>query len=222
VTRQRFWLSWILFFFILGGCVPAPAPVISNPEDMIATIAAATVSALPTNTPYPTWTSTPISTRVRSTPTDLPTNTPAPTIEVIQLPAPGTPMADLTKLPLGFWSPTPEPYQCDVDRFKPEPYSTIKPRNFFRVEWRIWNRGSAIWKADGVFVYFIGGDKLYNDEEKADGFFLPYAVYPNDRFWAQVPMTSPKEPGTYSSMWGLRRENRNTPFCTFQVIIRVK
>jgi hypothetical protein len=222
VRLQRFWLLWILFFFVLGGCVPAPAPLVGNPEDMIATIAAATVNALPTTTPHPTWTSSPIPTRSRNTPTDIPSNTPAPTIEVLQLPAPGTPMADLTKLPLGFWSPTPDPFQCDLNKIEPEPYTIFKPRYFFRSGWRVWNRGSEIWKEKSIVFYFIGGDKLHNDEERADGIFLPYTVYPQDKVFLQVAMTSPGEPGTYSATWGLRRENRNTPFCTFQVIIRVK
>ncbi len=218
---QKVLLFFGLSFSLLGACVPAPA-VIENPQAMIATIAAATVNALPSNTPYPTGTSSPTATRIRNTPTDIPTNTPPATIEVFVLPDPGTPAVELTKVPLGFWSATPEPFQCQVDRTKPEPYSILKPRHFFRVEWRIWNRGSTIWKEDGVLFYFVGGDKLFNDGDRADGTNLAYNVYPQDKIWVQVAMTSPKEPGTYSSMWGLRRENRKDPFCTFQVVIRVK
>jgi hypothetical protein len=229
VSKQRFLLAMTLFFFLMGGCVPAPVPVVENPQDMIATIAAATVAALPTTTPQPTWTASPSPTRARNTPTDIPTNTPAPTIEMIasptsifQLPGPGTPLAGMTTIPLSLWSPTPEPFQCDLNKTEPEPYTKFKPRYFFKAEWRVWNRGSVIWKADGVIFYFIGGDKLHNDEERAEGITLPYAVYPQDKVLLYVGMTSPREPGTYSSTWGLRRENRDAPFCTFNIVIRVE
>lgn len=229
MRNQRFWLGIVLFFLLSGGCSPAPAGVSDNPQDLIATIAAATIAALPTNTPQPTWTASPIPTRARNTPTELPSNTPAPTIELLasptsiyELPGPGTPMAGLTGIPLSLWTPTPEPFKCNLNKTKPEPYTVLKPGYHFRTEWRVWNRGSVIWKWDGVIFYFVGGDKLFNDPDRAKGIKLAYNVYPEDKILLSVAMTSPKEPGTYSSTWGLRRENRDTPFCTFDMVIRVK
>jgi hypothetical protein len=230
VKGQRFSLAWILFFFLIGGCAPASAPSQDNPQDLIATIAAATIAALPSNTPQPTWTASPIPTRPRNTPTELPSNTPAPTLELLatptsiyELPGPGTPLAGLTGIPLSLWTPTPEPFKCHLRRTRPEPYTVLKPGYHFRTEWQVWNYGSVIWKEDGVLFYFIGGDKLYNDADRArDGVELAYNVYPEDKILLSVAMTAPKEPGTYSSTWGLRRENRNTPFCTFDMVIRVK
>ena len=226
---QRFNLTWILFFFLIGGCAPASAQPGDNPHDLIATIAAATIAALPSNTPQPTWTASPIPTRARNTPTELPSNTPAPTIELLasptsiyELPGPGTPMAGLTGIPLSLWTPTPEPFKCNLNKTDPEPYTVFKPGYHFRTEWRGWNRGTVIWKWDGVIFYFIGGDKLFNDPDRAKGIKLAYNVYPQDKILLSVAMTSPKEPGTYSSTWGLRRENRDTPFCTFDMVIRVK
>jgi hypothetical protein len=230
VKVRRFYLTWILFFFLIGGCAPSPAQSQESPQDMIATIAAATIAALPSNTPQPTWTASPPATRVRNTPTELPSNTPAPTLGILlsptsifELPGPGTPLAGTTRIPIGLWSPTPEPFQCNLNKTDPEPYTVFKPGYNFRMEWRVWNRGSVIWKSDGVLFYFIGGDKLYNDAERAkEGIKLDYNVYPQDKILLRVAMTSPKEPGTYSSTWGLRRENRDYPFCTFDMVIRVK
>jgi hypothetical protein len=203
--------------------MPAPAASVVNHQDMIATIAAATVNALPSNTPHPTWTSSPTATRVRNTPTDIPSNTPAPTITTIsQLPAPGTPMADLTRQPLAFWSPTPDPFKCELNTTNPENYTIFKPRHSFDSEWRVSNSGSAIWRRDRIVFYFISGDKLYTDEERAEGIFLPRIVSPDEEILLRAAMTSPNQPGTYSSVWGLRRVNRDEPFCTLQIIILVR
>jgi hypothetical protein len=229
VTLRSAWLVFILFVVSVGGCSPAPANAGDNPQDMIATIAAATIAALPTNTPQPTWTASAIPTRARTTPTEIPSNTPAPTIEMLasptsalELPGPGTPLAGNPNFPLSIWSPTPEPFKCDLNKTVPEPYEYIKAGRDFRAEWRVWNRGTVIWKEDGVIFYFIGGDKFFNDPDRAQGITLAYNVYPQDKILLSVAMTAPKAPGTYSSTWGLRRENRDTPFCTFDLTIRVK
>jgi hypothetical protein len=231
VNIRRFWLASLVLLMLIGGCVPGASQTVENPQDMIATIAAATVAALPTNTPQPTWTASLTPTRARSTPTDQPANTPAPTLELIasptsmyELPGPGTLLPGTPGQGgiLFFWTSTPEPYKCDLNKTQPEPYTVFRGRKDFRAEWRVWNRGSAIWKADGVVFYFVGGTKLHRDEERADGIFLPYTVYPEDKVLLSVAMISPKEPGIYSATWGLRRENRDVPFCTFDVIIRVK
>jgi hypothetical protein len=230
VRDRKFWLQWLVIFLLLGGCVPTASQPAVNPQDMIATIAAATVAALPTNTPQPTWTASLTPTRSRGTPTELPTNTPAPTIEMLasptsifSLPGPGTLLPGTTPgLTLFLWTSTPEPFLCEINKTSPEPYTTFKPRATFKAEWRTVNVGSAIWKEDGVIFYYIGGDKLHNDRERGDGIFISYTVYPQDKVMVTAAMTAPKEPGTYSATWGLRRENRATPFCTFDVIIRVK
>lgn len=227
---RRFWFSWLALLFLLGGCVPSANQPAGNPQDRIATIAAATIAALPSNTPQPTWTPSSTPTRPRNTPTDLPSNTPAPTIEslasitsVYNLPGPGTLVAGSTPGSFPFiWSPTPEPFRCDINKTEPEPYTIFQPRKFFRAEWRVWNRGSVIWKEKSILFYFIGGDKMFNDPDRAEGINLAYAVYPEDKILVSVAMTSPKEPGTYSSTWGLRRDNRNEPFCTFSMVIRVR
>lgn len=227
-TRQ-FWFSWAGLFILLAGCVPSAAPQVDNPQDMVATIAAATVAALPTNTPQPSWTPSLTPTRARNTPTDLPSNTPAPTIDVFptatsvyDLPGPGTLLPGTPGAVLSLWTSTPEPYQCDLNKTDPEPYTIFKPGQFFRAEWRVWNRGSIIWKEKSIIFYYIGGDKLHNDVERAEGINLGYAVYPEDKILVSVAMTSPKEPGTYSATWGLRRDNRTQPFCTFSIVIRVR
>lgn len=226
---RQFWLSWVGLLILLAGCAPSAAQPIDNPQDMIATIAAATVAALPTNTPQPSWTPSLTPTRVRNTPTDIPSNTPAPTIEgfptatsVYDLPGPGTLLPGTPGAVLFLWTSTPEPFKCDLNKTDPEPYTIFKPRQFFRAEWRVWNRGSTIWKEKSIIFYFVGGDKLHNDLERGEGTFIGYTVYPEDKILVWIGMTAPKEPGTYFATWGLRRENRTEPFCTFNVTIRVR
>lgn len=229
MVKQKLWLALLAFFFLLGSCAPAPETIVGNPQDMIATIAAATVAALPTNTPQPTWTASLPPTIQRSTPTELPSNTPAPTIAMLDtptsafvLPGPGTPLSGGSGLPVGIWTWTPEPYKCDLNKTDPEPYTYFRPGQRFRAEWRVWNRGSIIWKADRILFYFIGGDKLFTDPERAKGIELAYSVYPEDKILVHAMMMAPKQPGTYASTWGLRRDNSALAFCTFDLVIRVK
>jgi len=131
-------------------------------------------------------------------------------------------MVALTRQPLSFWSPTPDPFQCELNETKPENYTTFKPHRLFNAEWKVSNHGAATWRRDSIVFYFVSGDKLFDDAERAEGIFLPRTINPDDELSLQAAMTAPSEIGTYSSVWGLRRVNREEPFCTLQIIIRVR
>lgn len=230
MRTTKLWFGWVIVFLLVGGCGPSASQPLINSQDMIATIAAATVAALPTNTPYPTWTASPSPTRVRTTPTELPSNTPAPTIPILNsptpiiiLPGPGTSVSGGGLGPnFVFWTATPQPYRCSPVLVDPDDYQIFTPRYAFKARWRVWNRGSVRWKKDDVVFYFIGGDKMHNDLDRADGEFIPVTVQLNDKVLLQVAMTSPKEPGLYSTTWGLRRLKSSSPFCLIELTIRVQ
>ncbi len=233
----KFWPGWLFFFFLFGGCSPAASQPVLDPQAMVATIAAATVAALPTNTPQPTWTASASATLARATATPISTNTPAPTIPMLSsptplmiLPGPGTLVAG-TILPgsgsglgtnLIFWTDVPNVYNCNPITVDPDYAQIYTPRYDFKARWRVFNSGTARWKADDIVFYFVGGDKMHNDLNRADGEFIPIGVYKGDKVLLQIGMTSPKEPGQYSATWGLRRNKSDTPFCTFSVTIRVE
>jgi len=214
---------------LLAACVPAAAPA-QDPKALIETIAAATIAALPTNTPYPTatasftrdpaFTALPDASNITTVPTltPFPTLTPWPT-----LPLPST----LASNPINgsgnyiLYTATPETWKCDMRHLSPAQGTTYAPRNGFRAEWRIFNIGGKIWKTDSVRVKYLGGTSMQNDPAQRNEFFIPDAIYPGDKILVHIAMTSPKEPGEYSSFWGLVND-KDQVFCTFGMMIHVQ
>lgn len=211
--------------WLLAAC--APSAQMPDPQAQVGTIAALTVAARPSNTPYPTPSSTSRSQsglQETAAPGSLipsltpwPSTTPFPT-----LPQPST----LASAPIIggnyiLFTATPEPWKCELRHISPDQMTVLKPRYGFRTEWRIFNIGGKIWRSDSVRVKYLGGTSLQNDPESKNEFFLPVSIYPGDKILVQIAMTSPKEPGQYSSFWALVDE-KDRVFCTFDITIRVK
>ncbi|GAB4501114.1 MAG: hypothetical protein Fur0035_06550 [Anaerolineales bacterium] len=211
---------------LLSACAPS-SQTVSDPQALAATIAAATIAARPTNTAYPSASPTSASARTvhieTTAPTLLPSLTPWPSTTAFPtLPQPST----LASVPVTggsyiLYTATPEPWKCELRHISPDQMTVFKPRYGFRTEWRIFNIGGKIWRSDSVRVKYLGGTALQNDPESKNEFFLPISIYPGDKILVQIAMTSPKEPGEYSSFWGLADE-KDRIFCTFDITIRVK
>jgi hypothetical protein len=196
-----------------GGNVPA-----DNPQDVLATIVASTIQALPSPTPYPTS----LPTRDEQTPRP-PTVTPITIIDA-------SPVPSITPLPLlptpgavptifrKYYTATPISYYCKPFFLKPEWGETLHPREYFQAVWKVSNIGSAIWKFDQVEFFFVQGDKMHKNPEDAVQ-KLGYTVYPDDKIAFRINMIAPKEPGTYSMTWGLRK-GKNV-FCYVYLYIHV-
>lgn len=224
---ERCLLTISLSAILLSACAPS-AQTDANPQALVETIAAATIAARPSNTPYPTPSAAPRSTGQpgpleSAAPGSIPSLTPWPsTTPFPTLPQPST----LASAPLVggnyiLYTATPEPWKCELRHISPDQMTIFKPRYGFRAEWRIFNIGGKIWRSDSVRVKYLGGTSLQNDPQSKNEFFLPASIYPGDKILVQIAMTSPKEPGQYSSFWALVDE-KDRVFCTFDITIRVR
>jgi hypothetical protein len=216
-------LLW-LTLLLLSSCNLVPGQSGGNPETLPASATPTLTLAAATQTPRPSVTPIPPPTR-RATITELPT--PAPGLVVSPLPT-QTPLligadanATATETPqrLNKYTATLEPLKCELTETYPGFGQNFKPRSDFFASWRVTNIGSAPWGMEDILLDFVGGDKLHNK----DGWeaFIGYTVYVEDEIRLQVRMTSPKQPGRYSTTWGLRRSNKTEPFCTFSITIDV-
>jgi hypothetical protein len=205
-------------------------PVQQSPQDLVATIAAATVAALPspspvsshtslpTDTPIPSATSEPTGTEtpVPVTLPSLPSLTPSPVAETL------TPTITLTPSPLpdsGSESGKVQgigAYQCMVVGQKPEDWSDFKSGQLIYVVWRVKNVGERDWPKGGLEIFFIEGAKIYEfgQVQKSQ---VGVKVGGTGDFL--VVMRAPERGGAYITKWGLRRDKF---FCKliFGLIVR--
>jgi len=95
----------------------------------------------------------------------------------------------------------------------------IKPRTDFVVTWQVRNTGRDRWNREDFIFQYVEGDKMHKADRAEE--FIPGTVYPRDKIKLQMRMISPKQPGFYSTTWGLRKSNKKEPFCTFSIAINV-
>ena len=82
------------------------------------------------------------------------------------------------------------------------------------------NTGSGVWHVADVVFGFVRGDKLLRGDTGGE-ISVPYTLYTGDRAVFHRRLTPPKEPGVYTSVWGLRKTNKSEFFCTFDITIQV-
>ena len=98
-----------------------------------------------------------------------------------------------------------------------EPHNPVlAPRTKFETSWTLQNTGNELWLDLNIDFKHSGG----TDMHKIDVYDLPKSVAPDDQVTITVPMTAPKNPGTYTSIWVLAT-NKNT-LCKVSVTITVK
>lgn len=229
--RTRLHSLLLLALGLLTACASAAEAPVLDPAAQIATIAAATVAALPSNTPYPTRTSSRTLLPSLQETASLGTPTPIPSLTLFPsdtpwatLPAPGATGGG--GLPVFGGAPilytaTPQKWMCEMRRVTPEDGSFFPPRTTFRVDWRVYNMGSKIWKVGEVRVNYMGGTPMQNSPDFVNDMPIAISVYPQDKLVVHMSMTSPKEPGDYTSFWALVEGKKNV-FCTFAISIHVR
>ncbi len=214
ITQVAIYLS-LLF---LLACAPAVTP---PPSGLLATIVAATVQALPTNTPYPTATATLIPTRVRATATPPFTATPWITL---------TPFPSITFTPTLTETVTDVPigvkvgkyqgrgnYACMIMGQKPDNWSKIRPDTLVYVTWSIKNVGGKDWQKGGLDIVFLKGSKLYEYGPSRE---LSFDIPVGDTRDIVIVIRTPKAGGDYQSFWGLKRGDNMFCELTFNVSVR--
>ena len=207
----------LLLATLLTSCLPAnsaaqPAniPVETIVAATYAAISAQTQAAMPPASPTPLNTATPTTTSAPPTETLTPTATfviytatPMPT---------STPLVTKTSIP-----PTPADFQCTLLRSTPENGTVMGPKHGFDWMLKLSNSGNEDWSSANVDWVYISGDKFFQVRE----YNLWKDVPAGKNIEIGVDIEAPKQPGSYSTTWGLRRDTGEL-FCgqTLRIVVK--
>lgn len=107
-------------------------------------------------------------------------------------------------------------YSCRVVSVSPEPNSVFNRSQAFQASWRVRNTGSD-WLGNSTDLVYVSGTRLTGQS----GFDLGTRVNGGDTITLPtINMTSPADPGTYTTTWNLRIGKNY--FCRLQIIIEVR
>jgi hypothetical protein len=215
-------IAWVsLAAWLLAACAP---PAVSTPDPgLIETIVAATVQALPTNTPPPSATASPEPTRTRPAPTETATEAPPmPTL---------TPLPTLTPIPTQTQVPTATSpggaeigriqgdanFACVVLSQNPPDGFQASPGQDIPVSWRIQNVGKRDWEGHNMDYGYVSGNKMSIGGELFD---LGQDIKTTQTGEIVVVFEAPKKSGDFKTTWALFRGK--TAFCEFSFSLTVK
>jgi hypothetical protein len=107
-------------------------------------------------------------------------------------------------------------YACTLLKQSPKDYTKMQTRQYFDMSWTIQNSGDRIWYASAIPFKYIGGTKM---QTHGDEFSLPSDVGRGKKVTLVVDMTTPKQRGIYSTLWGLFSGNK--AFCKLTITVGV-
>ncbi len=203
------WVFPAFSLLAILGCVSpfyASSPLSNEPSEPIETVIVRTADAAFTQTafakpPTATASQTPLPTKTASI-------TPSPTVTFIF--STWTPPAP----PTSSVSRTGSAYSCTVTSASPS--SSLAPRTSFDGKWVVYNTGNKSWDSNSTDYYYSSGTRMH---EKG-AYDLPRTVDPGDSISLTVDMISPKNSGSYETVWRLRVGK--TQFCNMSLTITVK
>lgn len=214
-TRKSKLLIWLTALALIMACGPSlatPSVPTVNPG-AVGTFIAQTVNAASTQTAasIPTFTPSPTVTPTLNTETPSPT----PTATVIFILSSPTPLVIPTLTSSGGGTSS-ENFSCQVTRVSPANGTRFNPRDDFDAIWTVRNNGQRNWDRNSIDYVYSSGAKIH----KVSGYDLPENVRVGNSVDLGVDMQAPKDAGTYSTTWVIRRGNNN--FCTLTLTIVVR
>jgi hypothetical protein len=214
-TRKTKLFVWITALALIMACAPSLAtPSVPTVDPgAVGTFIAQTVIAASTQTAasIPTFTPSPTLTPTVSTETPSPT----PTATVIFILPSSTPIVIPTFTSSGGGTSN-ENFSCDVRRVEPANGTRFNPRDDFDAVWTVRNNGQRNWDRNSIDIVYSSGDKIH----KVSGYDLDKNVQVGDSIGVGVDMQAPKDSGTYTTTWVMRRGDDN--FCTLTLTIAVR
>lgn len=222
---------------MMGACAQSigqPGPDVQSSATAIFTLTSASTALLSeTVTPIP-----PPTRRLTVTVSPTVTFTPAPPSITPGGPTSefsATPYPSLTAVPSitptrtrfvmppigGGFGPTATPIglACRVSAMYPPWGEVFTQRTDFMAQWRVFNTGRDQWRMDDIFFEYVEGAKMHSKDREETT--LAFTVYARDKINLHVRMKTPKEPGYYTTTFGLRKSNKTEFFCTFSVTVNV-
>lgn len=76
-----------------------------------------------------------------------------------------------------------------------------------------------MWHVDDIVFGYVEGEKMHS-RGRVDT-ILPFTIYVGDKINLHVRMKTPKDPGYYTTTFGLRKTNKDEFFCTFTIAVDV-
>ena len=173
------------------------------------------------------------------TPADTPTWTPLPTNTASLTPTPTptflfiiggirTPVNTPTPGYTYYSTSTPSVIDsldgCALLSQSPADGTYFAARQSFTTAWRVKNTGSRTWYKDTVEFAYSSGTRMYDKQVYKLSVNIPRGEYVT----LKVPMTAPRNAGTYRTVWALRRGDLAYPnpgsdqFCHVGLTIRVR
>ena len=191
-------LLGVLMIFLVGCNVSTVLP--AAPGSPTPSAADSATQARQTSAAAATQTAALITPTVTPTSTQPPTSTPTMTPTITLTPFLGAFPGDL---------------DCKVRSQSMKNGTHVDARTRFDVGWKVKNTGTATWEPGNTDFMYVDGTRMY----QAEALPLPTVVAPGDVIALSAALLSPKHPGTYMTVWALRRgENR---FCRVSVEIIV-
>ncbi|NCP85923.1 MAG: hypothetical protein CO094_05630 [Anaerolineae bacterium CG_4_9_14_3_um_filter_57_17] len=216
--------NFLVFLVFLALTISACAPVVTidDPQVAMETMVAATIAALPTNTPPPSATMTRRPAQALFTPTPL--FTPVPVFSITPVPSSTTepsPTPSETDLPVGGGEVG--KYQghgnfaCMVMGQKPIDWKKVKADKLLYVVWTIKNVGAKEWRQGALEIIYVEGTKMYEFGPSQE---LAYTIPPGDTRDIVVVLRTPKAGGDYLAGFGL--QHGSDVFCDFRIGVSVR
>ena len=178
-----------------------PTRLQPSPSASITTTPFSSITPLPS--PTATGTETPIGFFASDTP--IP-----PTIEISATPEKPDPQEGATD---DWGSAT----RCTLKSKTPGNWTELQPKQQLKATWTLQNSGSKTWQADQILLVFLDGVSLSSQKKET----LKRDVKIGQTTTAAITIVTPKIPGNYRSVWGLKLLTGHL-FCTFTIKITVK
>ncbi|MBT7081161.1 MAG: hypothetical protein HN929_06830 [Chloroflexi bacterium] len=213
MKKYRVLYICLITILAISACTPVAIPQPPSIETIVAaTYAAAqaqTAAAMPSETPIPT---TPTAVRA--------TLTPFPTATTFVLPsftptftASPTPVYTVTNITSGSGDII---YACNIVSISPESGYVVKPREEFKWVWEVENIGTAKWWPDTAFIRYSRGTEYHVKKEAA----IEDPTEPGEIGYFRVKMRAPKDPGTYTTTWSIRKGIHEFCFAQLRIVVK--
>lgn len=182
----------------------ATAPALHTEPTITASI---TTTAFPSITPLPTSTGTATPTPYGFVASPVPTEAISATAE----------SQDPDEGATDGWGST---TRCSLLEKSPSNWAILKPREEYKISWTLLNSGTKTWQASDMMLAYQSGAKLTRPDQKKQNLLRDVKV--GQTITPVIKIYTPKEPGSYRSVWGLRLNGSNRFFCTFTIKIIVQ
>lgn len=207
------WFIWAIALVLVMACgIPSFAPQTAPTVDpgLVHTLIAQTANAAATQTAAALPSATPTSTAVPTRNTETPT--PTATSTMVFLYFSPTPVV----LPVLTNAKGSGNYSCEVTRVSPPNGSIFNPRDDFDAIWTVKNTGKRNWDRTEMDYIYATGAKMHI----VSGYDLAEDVAIGRSTNLGVDMRAPKDLGTYTTIWTMRRGERT--FCELRLTIVVR